>query len=128
MLAYERSIARPGRRKELHRMRIAAKHFRYTMEAFAPRCGGRLEPWIRAARRIQAELGEIHDCDVWIHQALPEFLADERSRSARAEIQPGVAALLRDRRRRRKAIYRAFMRYWKKLRRKKTFQRMSIEY
>ena len=80
MLAYEPFIARPERRKELHRMRIAAKHFRYTMEAFAPAYGGRLDPWIRAAQRIQTELGEIHDCDVWIHETLPKFLADERAR------------------------------------------------
>jgi CHAD domain-containing protein len=127
MLAYERFIARPERRKELHRMRIAAKHFRYTMEAFAPSYGGRLDPWIRAARRIQTEIGEIHDCDVWIHQALPKFLADERARTALAEIKPGLAALLRDRRRRRHAIYRAFLRRWKKLRRQKMFERMRTE-
>jgi CHAD domain-containing protein len=121
MLSYERFIAQPRRRKELHRMRIAAKHFRYTMEAFAPDCGGRLDPWIRAARRIQTDLGEIHDCDMWIHETLPEFLADARSQTAFAEIKPGVAALMRDRRKRRKAIHRAFLRRWKGLRRKKTF-------
>ena len=125
MLAYEPFIGRPERRSELHRMRIAAKHFRYTMEAFAPRYGGRLDPWIRIARRLQTELGEIHDCDVWIHEALPEFLADERSRNAAAEIKPGIAALLRDCRRRRNAIYRAFLRHWKELRRRKTFERLT---
>ncbi len=127
MLAYEPFIARPERRKELHRMRIAAKHCRYTMEAFAPAYGGRLDPWIRAMRQIQTELGEIHDCDVWIHETLPKFLARERARTALAEIKPGIAALLRDRRRRRNAIYRAFLRHWKELRRKKIFERMSEE-
>ena len=127
MLAYEQFIAKPERRKELHRMRIAAKNARYTMEAFAPRYGGRLDPWIRAVRRIQTELGEIHDCDVWIHEALPKFLAGERGRTALAEIQPGIAALLRDRRRRRSAIYRAFLRRWKALRRKKVFERFALE-
>jgi CHAD domain-containing protein len=141
MLAHERGIARPERRKELHRMRIAAKHFRYTMEAFAPRYGGRLDPWIRAARRIQTELGEIHDCDVWIHQALPKFLlfcarrssgaaksgADARARAALAESKPGIAALLRDRRRRRNAIYSAFLRRWKELRRKSAWEKLRRE-
>jgi CHAD domain-containing protein len=112
-------------------MRIAAKHFRYTMEAFAPRCGGRLDPWIRAARRIQTELGEIHDCDVWIHQALPKFLADERDESGRratADLKPGLAALMRDRRKRRHAIYRAFLKRWKELRREKVFERMISDF
>ena len=127
MLAYEPFIARPERRKELHRMRVAAKHFRYTMEAFAPRCGGRLDPWINVARRLQTELGDIHDCDVWVHEALPKFLAGERARNALAEIKPGIAALLRDRCRRRSTIYRAFLRHWKELRRRKTFERLSEE-
>jgi CHAD domain-containing protein len=127
MLAYEQFIARPERRKELHRMRVAAKHCRYTMEAFAPRYGGRLRPWIRAMRQIQSDLGEIHDCDVWIHEALPKFLADERGRTRRAEIKPAIAALLRDRRRRRGAVYRAFLRRWKQLRRKKMFERLTRE-
>ncbi len=125
MLAYEPFIGRPERRKELHRMRIAAKHFRYTMEAFAPRYGGRLDPWIRIAKSLQTELGEIHDCDVWIHEALPEFLADERARSTLAEIKPGIAALLRDCRQRRNMVYRAFLRHWKELRRRKMFERLS---
>ena len=128
MLAYERYIARSGRRRELHRMRIAAKHFRYTLEAFAPDSGGRLGPCIRAARQIQTDLGEIHDCDVWIHEALPEFLSDERARGALAETGPGIAALMRDRRKQRNALYRAFLRHWRSLRRKKTFERMSAEY
>jgi len=127
MLAYEPFIAQPERRKELHRMRIAAKRFRYTMEAFAPRCGGRLDPWIRAARGLQTELGEIHDCDVWIHEALPKFLADEGARTALVEIKPGIASLLRDRRRRRNAIYQAFLRHWKELQRRKMFERRTLE-
>lgn len=125
MVAYEQFIAQPERRKELHRMRIAAKHCRYTMEAFAPRYGGRLRPWIHAMRQIQGELGEIHDCDVWIYEALPKFLADERERARRAEIMPGIAALLRDRRGRRTRIYRAFLRHWKQLRRRKMFERLN---
>jgi CHAD domain-containing protein len=128
MLAYERFIAQPERLKELHRMRIAAKHFRYTMEAFAPDCGGRLDPWIRAARRIQTELGDIHDCDVWIHETLPKFLAEERAEAEIAEITPGITALMRERQRRRSELYLAFLHHWKELRRKKTFQRMSAEY
>jgi CHAD domain-containing protein len=127
MLSYEPFIANPKRRKELHRMRIAAKRFRYTLEAFAPRYGGRLDPWIRLARRLQGELGEIHDCDAWIHDALPQFLEDERKRTRFAQIKPGIAALLRDRRRRRKILYRAFLGRWKRLRRKRMLDPRTLE-
>jgi CHAD domain-containing protein len=127
MLAYEPYIAKPHRRKELHRMRIAAKHFRYALEAFAPRYGRRLDPWIRTAKRLQTELGEVHDCDVWVHEALPKFLEDEHKRAGFREIKPGIAALLRDRRRRRKQVYRMFLRRWKKLRRKKMLEPRRLE-
>ena len=122
MLAYERFLTRPERQKELHEMRIAAKRFRYTMEALSPLFAGGLDAWIRAARKVQADLGDIHDCDVWISQTLPEFLAGER---ASAELKPGIAAVLRDRRNRRRAAYRAFIRLWKKLRREKTWDQLK---
>ena len=123
MLAHERSLARPERKKALHEMRIAAKRFRYTMEAVAPLFGARLDPRIRAARKIQTDLGDIHDCDVWISRTLPRFLAEERAR-ALAELKPGIAALLLDRRNQRNAAYRAFLRFWKKLRRKQTWEQL----
>jgi len=123
MLAYERFLARLGRKKELHEMRIAAKRFRYTMEALAPLFDGGLEPWVRAARRIQTDLGEIHDCDVWISQTLPGFLDEERAHAA--DLGPGIDALLRDRRRRRSGTYRAFLGFWKKLRREEAWVKLK---
>ena len=92
-------------------------------------------PWVRAARKIQTDLGDIHDCDVWILQTLPGFLAEERARARThfgrpqplAEFRPGIAALLRDRRKRRNAAAREFLRFWEKLRREKTWERLRKE-
>jgi len=47
--------------KQLHRFRIAAKKFRYTLDSFGRVYGGTLEGLILQLRRIQKQLGEIND-------------------------------------------------------------------
>lgn len=44
-----------------HRLRIALKGFRYTLENFMPQ---RHAPWSADLKRIQDQLGEVHDLDV----------------------------------------------------------------
>ena len=80
LLEFERFVHRPKCADELHAMRIAAKHLRYTMEVFKDLYPDELKPFIRAARQAQTLLGELHDLDVWVAW-LPQFLADERDRT-----------------------------------------------
>src|SRR6202167_6861166 len=57
---YER--ARKNRsRIAWHRLRIGLKGFRYTLENFMPQ---RYQPWSGDLKRIQDQLGEVHDLDV----------------------------------------------------------------
>jgi CHAD domain-containing protein len=57
---YER--ARKNRsRIAWHRLRIGLKGFRYTLENFMPQ---RHQPWSADLKRIQDQLGEVHDLDV----------------------------------------------------------------
>jgi CHAD domain-containing protein len=44
-----------------HRLRIATKHFRYTVENFLPE---RYEVWAEDIKRMQDALGDVHDLDV----------------------------------------------------------------
>jgi len=56
--------ARSGRAADLHRLRIAVKKYRYTLELMNELGLGRYARAIGAARRIQEQLGRLHDVDV----------------------------------------------------------------
>lgn len=56
----------PGRVRELHHMRIAAKRLRYMFEFFAPCFPASFNQQLKCFKQIQDYLGEIHDCDVWV--------------------------------------------------------------
>ena len=49
---------------ELHAFRLAAKHFRYTLELFLPMYGPRLAERVDQVRKIQSLLGDRQDCVV----------------------------------------------------------------
>jgi CHAD domain-containing protein len=52
-----------------HDMRIAAKRLRYVLEITGPCLGPEAAAARDAAKRLQAVLGEIHDCDVMLPRA-----------------------------------------------------------
>jgi CHAD domain-containing protein len=59
--ALERGWRRNGSRLAAHRLRIAVKRFRYTVESFLPE---QYAAWGRNLRGMQDCLGEMHDLDV----------------------------------------------------------------
>lgn len=120
-LSFQEYINKPEEVEQLHAMRIAAKHLRYTLEAFAPLYPDELKSFLSVMRKTQEALGDIHDSDVWA-QFLPQFLADERQRaleytgSARpiSRIAPGIHYFEQDRRERREKLYTEFTLDWAK--------------
>jgi CHAD domain-containing protein len=48
--------------KQLHKFRLAAKEFRYTLELFRPVYGKELEERLDSLRKLQRHLGEMNDC------------------------------------------------------------------
>ncbi len=123
MLAYEPCIQHPEQVEPLHAMRIAAKHLRYAMEIFSPLYGEDFEGILRTVRQVQTQLGEIHDCDVWIAW-LPAFLEQERQRTveyhgnrrALGKLAPGIEHLRAERQERRQVCHREFAEFWQRLR------------
>ena len=59
--ACDRKWRKTGSRIAAHRLRIAVKRFRYTVESFLPE---QYAAWGRKLKRMQDCLGEIHDLDV----------------------------------------------------------------
>lgn len=112
---YESDLARPQATDRHHRMRIAAKHLRYSLEAFEPMYGRSLRPAIQAARRMQSLLGDMHDCDVW-----ESLLADQGER----EEANAAHAFARDRRERRKKLHQQANQYWQKCRKDRVWPKL----
>ena len=131
LLAYEPFLDQPQAAAEHHAMRIAAKHLRYAMEIFEPLHERALGEAVRAARKFQTALGEIHDCDVWL-QRLPEFLDQERQRaidysgSARGQgrLRAGIHLLERDSAARRSERFEQLRRDWARCARKGVWRDM----
>lgn len=110
-LGYEIYVPRPECSAELHRMRIAAKKLRYTLENFEPLYGKRTRRFIGAAHKVQDLLGEIHDIDVWI-RSYPDLIREShRGKTSRAGVKRFTSAChqLRDK------LYLEFAAYWEAL-------------
>lgn len=121
-LSFQEGIQAPNNVDKLHAMRIAGKHFRYTMEIFNPLYQEALTPFIEIMKEIQDQLGEIHDCDVWMTW-LPEFIQQEKNRITElyghsrplSRLLPGIKHLIEDRTQQRLAKYESFLAKWQEL-------------
>lgn len=119
-LFFEVFIFDSSRIEELHRMRIAAKHLRYTLEIFSELYNGKTDFALDLARQSQQLLGEIHDADVWT-MFLPRFMEKEQKRvlnfygslSPFNRLKPGLDYLLENRRQERNRLYDCFLNEWK---------------
>lgn len=118
-LAFEPYVTRPECVTELHAMRIAGKHLRYTLEFFAPLFEDELKPFIKSLRQCQDLLGAIHDADVWIAY-LPQFIEEERQRTIDyfghprpfKRLLPGLLYYLELREQERQNLYQQFVHSW----------------
>jgi CHAD domain-containing protein len=66
MLALGPRLYKPFKRNGLHKLRIAAKRLRYSLELLALCGGGEAKSLAKEISRLQDFLGELHDCDIWI--------------------------------------------------------------
>ena len=131
LLTYDSITDQPEKKEELHAMRIAAKHLRYTLEIFAPLYAGNLKSWIKSIKQIQEELGNLHDCDVWI-DFLPEFLQDEAELTRQyygnlrgySRMIPGIETFLANRQAARQRYFTAFHDIWMEMKAKNSLHRL----
>ncbi len=108
----------PRRIQELHQMRIAAKHLRYTLEGFSPIYGPRLPLFVERVVSFQRQLGDIHDYDVWTQHLARYARVKSRSRHEEAVLSKVKRHCLDLRQK----TYRAFVRNWSRAREGKFFE------
>ncbi len=119
LLVFEPYVEQPEAAEQHHEMRIAAKYLRYTLEAYADLFKGKLKPQIKIVKRVQEQLGEIHDADVWV-DFVPRFIEEERHRfheffghsRGMARLLPGLDFLREDRRAARRGLHQQFVQSW----------------
>lgn len=63
-----------------HRLRIAVKKLRYTLEIAETAMEGALKPSLKQLKRMQTLLGQLHDCDVWMAE-IEQFREEEKQRT-----------------------------------------------
>ena len=80
----------------LHRLRIAVKKLRYSVEAADALGLWRPRHLLRDLKRLQARLGEIHDWQVVLDR-LDDLVTDETLVAARRALTDGIRALVRSR-------------------------------
>ncbi len=122
VLSHERALSDPADVDGHHQMRIDAKRFRYTMEICDPVYEGQLGPVIKAIKKVQSLLGDIHDCDVWIVD-VQEFMDRERARTIEYfghhgpfnRLKPGLELLVEERRRHRQEAFARLLEHWRRL-------------
>ena len=127
-LLYEVFIFDPNRVEELHQMRISAKQLRYALEVFSDLYKQKMDFALDTVRQAQEYLGNIHDSDVWI-DFLPDFMNKEMKRikdfygytSPYNRIKPGIEYLIKNRKRERSRLYKAFLKDWKAWKLKETW-------
>ncbi len=112
LMVFEPFVYQPRRVQELHQMRIAAKHLRYTLEGFSLLYGPRLPFFIERVVSFHRQLGEIHDYDVWTGHLARYARAKSGSRQEEAVLNKVKRHCLDLRQK----TYRAFVRNWSKAR------------
>jgi len=118
--SYEFYVYKPKRINELHQMRIAAKHLRYTLESFELLYGLKMGVFVRRIMTIQGYLGEVHDFDAWKSSLDHLGFPGESERDLREAIEffGRRCESLKEQ------GYRKFVMAWTKARRQKTFEQM----
>jgi len=122
LLANEHTLADPQNIAGHHQLRIDAKKLHYTMEICDPAYEKRLTPAIKAVKKVQSLLGDMHDCDVWV-QDVALFMEEERVRTIDYfghhgpfnRLKPGLQLLIEERKKCREATFSVLLAHWKTL-------------
>lgn len=94
----------------LHDLRIAAKRLRYAIELLAPCFSRSISTHAKRAARLQAALGDLHDCDIWI-LTLGDEIDPARKEKATEQVAAFTWLLNHFAKLRTRHLHRAFVRW-----------------
>jgi CHAD domain-containing protein len=112
------SIYEPFRRKRLHRLRIAGKHLRYTLQLFADCLSENINGVVDPVTNLQRALGELHDADVFLDDLSSDLVDSALKSSGNSGSGPRHNAqvwLLTEYMRLRSGYYREALEVWEYL-------------
>jgi len=107
-LALSESIHDPSKVEELHELRIAVKHLRYTVEIFAVVLPEEKRACRKPLAALQEHLGQIHDLDVLV----PLVAQAQRREKKRKKNDAGLGALQTQQIETRQRLYAEFIGLW----------------
>jgi CHAD domain-containing protein len=111
-LAEVDAIYDPFAVRRIHRLRIAGKHLRYSIELFGDLWNGDLKAFADETKKMQSYLGDLHDRDFWIAGSGKRISA-ERPHTEREEmIYQARIWLLSEFTSQRMEAYRNALRIW----------------
>ena len=123
VISYDATVQDPADITGHHALRIAVKKLRYTLEVYRPLYKNRLRPFLKDLKRVQAILGEIHDCDVWAGI----LAGGSGSDGLELSLPSGqdLNMLAQDRKERREQLYLELVFLWAVLKKKKIWDNLK---
>ena len=119
LVAYDPVVKNPDDASGHHRVRIATKKLRYTLEIYSPLFPDQCRPAIRILKRLQQLLGELHDCDVWahilamaVHNHHKRYLVRGKGSTPVYPIEPVLVNILLNRKTQRDLTYKELNAVW----------------
>jgi len=116
--SYAPFITNPANIKELHNLRIAFKKLRYSVELFQDLYPS-LKEYLDVLKQFQDDLGEIHDCDIWLvdlhrfsGKELKKINAFYGQTGPYNFIKPGLDYLTSEIQKTRNSTYDIFIQHW----------------
>ena len=118
-LAFRPFVNHPEQGKQLHRMRIAGKKLRYTLESFEHLYGVQAKYFYHTVYAMQIALGEMHDAEM-----LTIALHDIEKGTPDAKTKETLVYLCGFFTKLRQASYQKFLKLWKKNNQQKFWQKL----
>lgn len=88
------SIYVPFDGPRLHELRIAAKRLRYALDLFAHACPDKIGGFAKEISKLQTNLGELHDYDLWIDNLSGQLTKKSSHRGGKTAIPLAASWLL----------------------------------